>query len=56
VAGTLTAINQGVISKEDPLPLINMLILRLGVARMTVVKAYIIMKRLSGIHYKDSTK
>jgi biotin operon repressor len=39
VAGVLAAIDQKILSKGDPLPSVNLMIRRLGVARMTIVKA-----------------
>jgi DNA-binding transcriptional regulator YhcF (GntR family) len=44
VNGVLSAIENKIISKGDHLPSINKMIQRLGVARMTVVKAYNILK------------
>ncbi len=53
VAGILAAINHKVISKGDPLPSVNKLIQRLGVARMTVVKALNILKERGIIVAED---
>jgi DNA-binding LacI/PurR family transcriptional regulator len=53
VAGILVAIDHRVISKGDPLPSVNKMIRRLGVARMTVVKALNILKERGIIVAED---
>lgn len=53
VSGILTAIDNQVISKGDPLPSVNKLIRKLGVARMTVVRALNILKERGIIVAED---
>ncbi|MDD4191300.1 MAG: GntR family transcriptional regulator [Mangrovibacterium sp.] len=53
VAGILAAIDQRVVSKGDSLPSVNKLIQRLGVARMTVVKALNVLKERGIIVAED---
>ena len=53
VEGILDAIASGAISKGDALPSVNKLIKRLGVARMTVVKALNILKERGIIVSED---
>jgi len=53
VAGILAAIANKVILKGDPLPSVNKLIQKLGVARMTVVKALNILKERGIIVAED---
>lgn len=53
VAGVLTAIGNGTVSKGDPLPSVNKLIQKTGVARMTVVKALNLLKERGIIVAED---
>jgi DNA-binding transcriptional regulator YhcF (GntR family) len=53
VEGILEAISHNAIAKGDPLPSVNKLIQRLGVARMTVVKALNILKERGIIVSED---
>lgn len=53
VEGILDAISSNVISKGDPLPSVNKFIKRLGVARMTVVKALNVLKERGTIISED---
>ncbi|MGV8090850.1 MAG: GntR family transcriptional regulator [Mangrovibacterium sp.] len=53
VSGILAAIDNQVISKGDPLPSVNKLIQKLGVARMTVVRALNILKERGIIVAED---
>ncbi|MGD9557208.1 MAG: GntR family transcriptional regulator [Mangrovibacterium sp.] len=53
VSGILTAIGNGMVSKGDPLPSVNKLIQKTGVARMTVVKALNILKERGIIVAED---
>ena len=53
VQGFLDAISNNAIAKGDPLPSVNKLIQRLGVARMTVVKALNILKERGIIVSED---
>lgn len=53
VQGILDAISNNAIVKDDPLPSVNKLIQRLGVARMTVVKALNILKERGIIVSED---
>ncbi len=53
VDGILTAISKNKIGKNDPLPSVNKFIGRLGVARMTVVKALNILKERGIIVAED---
>ncbi|WP_423130317.1 GntR family transcriptional regulator [Gaoshiqia sp. Z1-71] len=53
VAGILAAIDANAIGKGDPLPSVNKLIKKLGVARMTVVKALNILKERGMIVAED---
>lgn len=53
VSGILTAIGNKIVSKGDPLPSVNKLIQKTGVARMTVVKALNILKERGIIVAED---
>ncbi len=53
VSGILTAIGNKIISKGDPLPSVNKLMQKTGVARMTVVKALNILKERGIIVAED---
>ena len=53
VDGILDAIGDNVFAQGDPLPSVNKMIQRLGVARMTVVKALNILKEKGIIISED---
>lgn len=53
VTGILAAIDHKILSKGDPLPSVNLMIRRLGLARMTVVKALNILKERGIIVAED---